>query len=482
MDKYSSNQPNAAKLLESLRSSGYDNYSAIADLIDNSFDANADQVKVDIGSSAHDDYIITIADNGDGMDAGQLDQALKLGSISAQDNETLGKYGMGLITASISIGRRLVVITKQAGKFTTGIHDLDEIAARNEFIKQVRPSDENEIMLFTTTLGTAITGTIVIIQKVDNLQNHNITAFGSKLIKECGETFRDFLLANKVLTVNRKVVMAVDPMMRKDSGTDEFLDKTQDFVDEKGEQSTIRVRIFHLPELTQAEARDRKVNITNQGFYLMRNNRQIARGESLGIFSKHNDFNRFRAEVYFNGSMDKKIGVNFKKQNISLSDDIRSWIEKIAHPQLDAIRDIAKKKQSREKTVIDHQPAQRAIASKKSVIKKPRIEEDTASSFLKPMRSDAFTNVEFREEHNTHLAPLYQVQIHGEKILINYNADHIFYQTVFAGGDKELVNAIDSLVYSTAVSLIGITSSEQRIHLKDEFLDTLSDNLRTLLS
>jgi len=49
MENYTSNQPNAAKLLESLRSSGYDNYSAIADLIDNAFDANADAIKVVIG-------------------------------------------------------------------------------------------------------------------------------------------------------------------------------------------------------------------------------------------------------------------------------------------------------------------------------------------------------------------------------------------------------------------------------------------------
>jgi signal transduction histidine kinase len=98
MDKYSNNQPNAAKLLESLRSSGYDNYSAIADLIDNSFDANADVIKVGLGETKGEDYLLTISDNGEGMDERLLDQALRLGSVSDRDNESLGKYGMGLIT------------------------------------------------------------------------------------------------------------------------------------------------------------------------------------------------------------------------------------------------------------------------------------------------------------------------------------------------------------------------------------------------
>ena len=91
MDKFTANQPNAAKLLESLRSSGYDNYSALADLIDNSFDANADNIKVEIGEGKDGKVLISIADNGDGMDKKTLDQALRLGSLTGQDNVSLGK-------------------------------------------------------------------------------------------------------------------------------------------------------------------------------------------------------------------------------------------------------------------------------------------------------------------------------------------------------------------------------------------------------
>lgn len=487
MDKFTDNQPNAAKLLESLRSSGYDNYSALADLIDNSFDANADSIKIEIGQG-NKETLISISDNGDGMDIKTLDQALRLGSMTNQDNVSLGKYGMGLITASISIGRRLVVITKRDGKYLTGVHDLDEIAAKNEFIKEVRESTESEINLFLSHLGPTVSGTVILIQKIDNLQNKNLTIFANTLIRHCGEIFRDFLEANKVLMINRKVVLSSDPMMRKDSGTVELLDRTNEFLNEDGEKSSLRLRIYHLPNLTSLEAKERGINIPNQGFYLMRNNRQVVSGEALGkIFTKHNDLNRFRAEIYFDGSLDKKIGVNFKKQNISLSDEIRSWIESIAVPQIQSIRDIAKKNQQKRNddgTMVDHTPTQRNVASRKSVLKKPKIDDETAAKDLRKLTADDFANVEFREQHNTHLAPLFQIELEGEKVIINWNADHVFYQTVFLGTDenKDLINAIDSLVYSASLALIGITSKEENYHLKDQFLDNLSDNLRSLLA
>jgi hypothetical protein len=331
-------------------------------------------------------------------------------------------------------------------------------------------------------------GTVVMISKIDNLQNRNITSFSNTLIKNCGQIFRDFLNANKVLSINRKLVMAIDPMMRKDSGTVELIDKTNIFTNEHGDKSEMRIRIFMLPSFTALEAKDKKINIRGQGFYLMRNNREIANGETLDIFNKHNDYNRFRAEIYFDGALDKMVGVNFKKQNISLYDEVRSWVRSIAFPQAQAVRDTAKKSQMQnreDKPMVDHTPTQRIVSSRKTVLKKPKIAGDKDGKLAALNHdSNVFSNVQFKEENNTHLAPLYRVNIEGEKIVITYNADHAFYQTVFIGQEenKELVNAIDSLVFSASLALIGITSSETNLHLKDEFLDNMSDNLRSLLA
>ncbi|MFA5625093.1 MAG: ATP-binding protein, partial [Bradymonadales bacterium] len=460
MNNYVDNTPNAARLMESLRSSGYDNYSAICDIIDNAFDANADMVKVDIGEAGK-EYVISVADNGDGMAPEILDQAMKLGSITGREDENLGKYGMGLITGSISMGRRLTVISKYNDRYYTAIQDLDEVARENKFVKTIRESNPIEIARFNELLGGAESGTIVTIQKVDNLQNKSMPQFQAKLMKDCGEIYRYFINSNKKIYINKKEVHAVDPLMLDLHNTETFLDITEDITGDDGKPTGIRMRVVALPKVSDQEAKAMKMNIQNQGFYLMRNNRQITKGESFGVFSKHNDFNRFRAEIFVSGDLDRKIGINFRKEGNKLSDDIYAWIERHAFPQLRSIRDIAKRDQKASGKKVDHTGSSRTIENKSSVLKKPRLDKNDVSPDLAGISPDAFTNVDFAVESNTRLAPLFQFDVKGKDIKINYNNDHPFYQQVFAEirDNPNLTSAVDFLIYSTAIALVEITST-----------------------
>ena len=486
MNKFQENQPNAAILLESLRSSGYDNYSAIADLIDNSFDANADEVKINISGSDEKNKIITIADNGDGMDRDTLDEALRLGSSTNRSEDSLGKFGMGLITASISMGKKLVVVTKYSGKFLTGIHDLELVEKEKKFVKEVRESTDLERNAFINKLGYVKSGTLVAIQKIDNVHNKNNTIFINTLTKKLGEIFRDFINTKKNISINEKMVYAVDPMFR-DQKSEELIDVSKDFTCDEN-TATVRLKIYHLPKFSASESRELKVNQLTQGFYVMRNNRQIAGGQSLGIFTKHNYRNRFRAEIYFSGKLDKAMGINFKKENVvktAEQEDIYNWLESLSTPQIEAIYNIAKNKATEKLPDVDHNTSKKVIENKSSLLKKPRIIQTGSNKQLKSLRSDDFSDVEFAVEHNTHLAPLYQIDYKGNKITIRYNADHIFYINVLketAGDNIDLVNAIDFMIYSSALSLINISSTEDTLHLKDDFIDNMSDNLRALLS
>lgn len=481
---YTENTPNAAKLLSALRSTGYDNYSAICDLIDNALDANADMVKVDIGKGHNDEFVITIADNGDGMDEATLDQALRLGSDTQRTDESLGKYGMGLVTASISMGRRLIVITKKEHSFYTGIQDLDEVTKENSFVKTLRESNDVERNHFLQVLGGVESGTVLVIQKIDNIQNKNSSAFTSKLIRDCGEVFRYFLNANKKIVINKKDVKPVDPLMLDAEGTEIFIDEEHIF-DVDGNKTSARLRIVHLPNYSQAESERLGLNIPHQGFYVLRNNRQIARAQSLGIIKRHGDLNRFRAELFINAGLDKKVGVNFKKEGIHLSDEVRSWIELLATPQTQAIRALAKKEQQKSKTPVDHESSQRLIVNKASLLKKPKPSPKKGEKpEVTSVRSDDYANVEFKVENNTRLAPLFQPELIGKSLVISYNADHPFYQRVFAEirNNPDLTNAVDSMVYSMSLAVIHITSKEELWPLQDEFFDNMSDNLRALLT
>src|SRR2546422_11142269 len=106
------NDPNAARLIESLRHLGYGNYVAIADLVDNSIESGASRIAIPIQKRG-DDVSITIADDGTGMDYEILDQALRLGSLVEKDpTSDLGKFGICFMTPGLSIAPQSHFVTK----------------------------------------------------------------------------------------------------------------------------------------------------------------------------------------------------------------------------------------------------------------------------------------------------------------------------------------------------------------------------------
>src|SRR5581483_6777786 len=129
------NPPNARRTMEALRELGYDSYASVLDINDNCIDAHA--TKIDIEISEHKgDIIITIDDDGVGMDEETLSEALRLGSDSERETTDLGKFGMGLVTASIGLSRRVEVLTREAGMpVFWGGFDLDEVFERDRFVK-----------------------------------------------------------------------------------------------------------------------------------------------------------------------------------------------------------------------------------------------------------------------------------------------------------------------------------------------------------
>ena len=186
------NKPNAAKFINSLRSTGYDNYDAILDIVDNSLDAKATKIYISIKPTV-DDFQLTIADNGIGMDEKTLDEAMRLGSNTERNEDSdLGKFGMGLVTAFLSIGRKLTVITNKDGCFYTSIQDVDEIERTNEFVKELRKSSREEEEFYREFSKNKKNGTVIKIEKCDNIQNTNMNEFAERLNKKIGQTFRYF--------------------------------------------------------------------------------------------------------------------------------------------------------------------------------------------------------------------------------------------------------------------------------------------------
>jgi anti-sigma regulatory factor (Ser/Thr protein kinase) len=245
------NEPNAGKLIESLRHLGYDNYVAIADIVDNSIDAEADTITIHVWTE-NGSVRLMIGDNGCGMDREDLDQALKLGSLTAKDPVSdLGKFGMGLVTAGLSLARRTTVITRQGSTYLTSIVDVDEVKKENRFCKYLGGATPDERRLLDEALSSGSSGTIVVFDKCDGIRNTNTTVFANTLRKHLGRIHRFFVRAGKSILVNGEPATVVDPLELDTPGTEIFSDDEYPIViKENGRErnDTVRVRIALIPE------------------------------------------------------------------------------------------------------------------------------------------------------------------------------------------------------------------------------------------
>ena len=168
-------------------------------------DAGADNIWITTEKLDTNNFKITIADDGSGMNKPVLEQAFRLGAITERNPEKdLGKYGVGSASAALSLGRKTTVISKSDGSpCLLKILDLDYMVRENSFAVYLDEAGKKETVLLTETTDSASTGTLVIIENCDNIRSKtNITQFNNQLRKHLGSTFRFFLSAGKRIHLN----------------------------------------------------------------------------------------------------------------------------------------------------------------------------------------------------------------------------------------------------------------------------------------
>lgn len=495
------NLPNASKVINSLRMVGYDNVSAIADLIDNSIDANAKTIQIQIKPDLE-NYTIYIADNGYGMNKDILDQALKLGSETERDGESdLGKFGMGLITASLSLCRKLTVMTKtEGGNVLTSIQDIDVIKEKNDFVKVLRDATPEETQLFNSFLLGEKSGTLLVLSKCDQIQDKSIDNLIKTLRNSIGQIFRLFIESGRDISIANERIKALDPLMLGNKDTKIFSNETFTVETDMGVKEKIQVKIVMLPNVSDSETG--KLNIKNQGFYLMRNNREIAEGLTLDIFSKHNDYNRFRGEIYFTGNLDNDMRIEFTKRDLRPKQNILNEIKAITLPQLQYFRKEIKREQIRHKDKEElHEESAKSIKEKSTLLirpdikiekrnpstkeSKPRNTDDKGDGLRRPLKvqdlRNANTEVEFQVRDMTTNGPLFDVDQIGRKTLITYNADHPFYYKVFIENEDDTIKTyIDYMIFSLATAKLK-TFDDDQIERIENYMSVFSSNLRVLM-
>lgn len=487
--------PNASKTIESLRHLTYTNESAIADIIDNSLDAHANNVWIALVESKNqDERAITILDDGTGMDFETLKEAVKLGSRTEKSSLDLGRFGMGLVTASISLARRLEVVTKfNGGELRKVVLDLDKIADTDKW----GADEETPNLVEKAAFADISTGTLVKVSKIDRLKYARMSTVEDKLREELGQTFRKFIDAGKQIHINRKPISQIDPLeLGGDSKTEVMFDEDVEF---KG--STMSVKFVMLEQTGDSTAKERGYNITNQGIYIVRNERQIAKGVTMGIFTKHNDFNRVRIEVSYAQNLDDYFGLNFTKNEVTpdqaLSDKLKQELNQfftLARKRQKAIQAVSNKDK------LDHTEAEDVISRKGKLLRTSNVMEKrakrTSSGTERPTPTGTKNRenirkfqsgnrtiiVKFGEVDLGETGDLYQYDFEGTMTVINWNISHPFHRDMVAkySDEKNISLPLDFFLFSLVTAELSVTN-DQTMHLIEQIKSTLSTNLRVLM-
>ena len=341
-------EPDPARVMEGLRDTGYDFNMAMADLVDNSISANATVVKVYLNPIAPNSHLrLFIADNGCGMDMDGLKNAMRYGSNRRADASSLGKFGLGLKTASTAFCRSLSLLSRGAdGQCHKVCWDLDEICRINKWRLMQPDISEDEMELLNDVAGNDCTGTVVIWEKVDRLlkdyQREGAQKNAMKKILDglrfhfsmVYQRFLDSDYCDKPVKIylNDQPILPWDPFCLSETGTSNSGRADVKVELPNGEESKFSIRAYVLPrkeDFSTLEAYS-KANINNdmQGFYIYRENRLLHHGDWAGIRRNDPHYSLARVELSFDHTLDEAFNVDIKKSRIHINEDIADYLEK----------------------------------------------------------------------------------------------------------------------------------------------------------
>jgi hypothetical protein len=315
-----------AHFVQATRDSGYRSpTTAIAEFVDNALQANATNVSINLMDSdrAESATEVLVIDDGTGMDPQTLHLALSFGgSTRFDDRRGLGRYGMGLPNAALSVARRVDVYTWQSGETHGCYLDLDSFSAGR---RKRLPSTER-VELPPSFLPRTDHGTAVLLTRCDRLGYKRMAFLRRRLQQDLGRIFRHFIGTGTNITVDGDLVTAIDPLFLMSSarlaGASPFGDALRYSLD--GSPSTsgeIVVRFSELPieDWYQAPNKEkRRLGITNAPTVsILRANREIDSGWFfMGDKRRENYDDWWRCEINFDPHLDEIFGVTHTKQGI----------------------------------------------------------------------------------------------------------------------------------------------------------------------
>lgn len=395
--------PYAASLIEGLRDFGYSLETSLADIIDNSITAGANRIHI-ITDTLSDEPWIAICDNGSGMTEAELIEAMRPGSKNPLANRAdgdLGRFGLGLKSASFAQCRSLTVITRRAGQTSCAIWDLDEVSKSNRW--EVIVDHEPEKLTAFAHLGEH--GTIVLWRKLDRLNGgfkHDIAHRIAHLNEVIAQAERHVRLVfhrfmsgrtRKIsILLNNRLLKPIDPFAENNSARQE---EPVDYL--QLSKGTIEIRTVTLPhhkKMSKAEWDEiggPEGHLKTQGLYVYRGDRLIIAGSWLGLAKQTEATKLCRVAVDIPNSMDSEWKIDVKKASAQLPTVVRERLKKV----IERVTSTSKRtylKKGRKLVEADQKPVWQRILKDGKIIYRPDLQHPVFTEFRSQLDADQISN------------------------------------------------------------------------------------------
>lgn len=354
--QYEKNIPAADTLMKSMRSMGYSFESAIADIIDNSISAKAQNIHILFPIDPLKDIALGIWDDGSGMDANELFEAMRYGSSSAEaerESSDLGRFGLGLKSASLSQCRILTVVSKKNDLISAYSWDFNYIMASREWYVRKLSQSEIKDLPYSHSLREMEHGTLVLWQDFDVISKScdgqifdSLMQLKNSVDEYIGLIFHRYISSSNLkekitIYINNHKVRALDPFLESHPKITTKKERTIAVTDSTGIERLIKVKLYVLPFISDLTEKDKKLiggveNLkTKQGFYIYRNKRLIIWGTWFNMKPKGELTKNARVRVDIPNTLDDIWSIDIKKQTATIPKRIQNQLKNIVIQALD---------------------------------------------------------------------------------------------------------------------------------------------------
>lgn len=518
------NNPDADRLIHGLRDTGYDFNTAAADIIDNSIAAGATKICVDIVLEDTGKRFVFFGDNGGGMNQEELLNALRYGAPKRSDEKSLGKFGLGLKTASSSICKRFDVISRKSStnELAKLGWDVEIVARENSWVNIKDPVTQEDREDFSEYCGDK--GTLVVWSNCDQMlgstysepggsqEKRAITNLQKKLKEHIAITYHKFLMVsdtsqpNIQIFLNGEIVDGFNPFYIKKS--DQVLppDRTKILITTaSGVEYIANIHAWILPHsktMSKVENDEfAKLRNKNQGFYIYREGRLISSGGWHGLFALEDHYKCYRIQLEFGYELDEAFKVDVKKSRIIFDPELEEYLKKLLQPGYREANDRYRghKMETAKIAKIDHDTSSIVIKSEPGT-KQPLVISSEIDKGDVVVSNNMGARIKLK-------VPPHSSVMHGEAVkavgditsgmlwepsfesldddlrpAVRLNEHHDFYQKIYKRclNSPHATQGMDFLIWTLATAELNNTDNDLKKVFED-IREEVSGNLRKLL-